>query len=54
MKDDELLIRPEKLQALKKHLQLRLGRRKKARELLLPQDKSNFVNKMKNIFSTYQ
>ncbi|EHP31324.1 hypothetical protein SMGD1_2802 [Sulfurimonas gotlandica GD1] len=54
MKDDEILIRPEKLQALKKHLQLRLGRRKKARELLLPQEKSNFVDKMKNVFNTYQ
>jgi hypothetical protein len=54
MKDDKLLIHPEKLQALRKHLELRIGRRKKARELLLPEEKSNFINKMKNVFNTYQ
>lgn len=54
MKDDELLIKPKKLQALREHLQLRLVHRKKTRELLLPDEKSNFVNKMKNIFNTYQ
>jgi len=54
MNNDELFFRPKKLQALKKQLQLRLGRRKKARELLLPEEKSNFINKMKNIFNTYQ
>lgn len=53
MKSDETLIRPEKLQALREHLELRLTRRKKVKELLLPQDKSNFVNKMKNVFNNY-
>lgn len=54
MKNDEILILPEKLQSLKKQLQLRLERRIKVRELLLPQEKSNFVDKMKNVFNTYQ
>jgi hypothetical protein len=53
MQNKELFFRPVKLQALKKHLQLRLGRRKKARELLLPEEKSNFVDKMKNVFNNY-
>ena len=53
-KNKEVFFRPVKLQSLRKQLQLRLGRRKKARELLLPQEKSNFVDKMKNVFSTYQ
>lgn len=53
MKDNEVFFRPVKLQSLKKQLQLRLGRRKKSRELLLPEEKTNILNKVKNIFNTY-
>jgi hypothetical protein len=52
--DKELLITPEKLIALRKHLQIRVEHRKKARDLILPNEKSSFVAKMKNIFNTYQ
>lgn len=43
---------PHKLKAIRKQLESRLERRKKARELLLPQEKSNFIDKIKNAFNT--
>jgi len=50
MRDKDLLIRPEKLMALKKQVELRLNRRKKIKDLLLPINKTNFISKLKNLF----
>ncbi len=52
MLDKPAFFTPRKLQAIKKQLQTRLDRRQKARELLLPKEKTNFVDKVKSIFNT--
>ena len=52
MEDKPTFFTPHKLQALKKQLQNRLDRRRNARELLLPKEKSNLVEKVKSIFNT--
>ncbi len=54
MINKEVFFRPVKLQSIRKQLQLRLGRRRKARQLLLPEEKTNFIKKVKNIFNTYE
>ncbi len=51
MPDNNPLMQPRKLQAIRKQLELRLERRKVAREILLPKNKNNFIDKIKNIFN---
>ncbi|NOQ30118.1 MAG: hypothetical protein GQ570_03245 [Helicobacteraceae bacterium] len=46
--NENVLIHPEKLQAIRKQLEARLDRRKRSKDLLLPQEKNNFLDKMKN------
>ena len=53
MKNKELVFTPKKLQALQEELEHMIEFRKKARELVLPKEKINFIGKMKNIFNTY-
>ncbi len=50
--NEAIFFTPIKLKTIRKQLQQKIDRRKKARELLLPQEKSNFIDKIKSAFNT--